>query len=78
MLYCNCNQEEGSKRSGFKREKQLTAAIEKTFFESEKQKRYYSQGGCDMNIYEELNELDVKVENLGFSCLDYVALNCAR
>ncbi len=31
-----------------------------------------------MNIYEELNELDVKVENLGFSCLDYVALNCAR
>lgn len=31
-----------------------------------------------MNIYEELNELDNEVEDMGVSPLSYVALNCAR
>lgn len=31
-----------------------------------------------MNIYEELNELDEKVEECGVSVLSYVALNCGR
>lgn len=39
---------------------------------------YLTQGGVDMFIYDELNELEDTNESYGVSPLSYTVLDCAR